>query len=89
MNVGAHVGGRNISVLLVIVESGGVYCLALVRVICSLGLHEVVRETSLPSFTQIITVLLFMLDNNGVYVISDMLAHLTVCSLIYGVSSTL
>ncbi|KAI0749974.1 hypothetical protein C8Q80DRAFT_1120074 [Daedaleopsis nitida] len=54
LNNGAQVAGRNYSVLLVIVESGAVYCIAL-----------------------IITIVLFMLDDNGVYVISDMLNHLT------------
>ncbi|KAI0749967.1 hypothetical protein C8Q80DRAFT_1066899, partial [Daedaleopsis nitida] len=47
-------GGTYYSLILLIVESGAVYCIAL-----------------------IITVVLFLTDNNGVYVIADMLNHLT------------
>ncbi|TBU52727.1 hypothetical protein BD310DRAFT_952553 [Dichomitus squalens] len=47
-------GGKYHSALLIIVESGVLYCVVL-----------------------IITVILFASDNNGVYVIADMLSHLT------------
>ncbi|RPD69257.1 hypothetical protein L226DRAFT_539935 [Lentinus tigrinus ALCF2SS1-7] len=47
-------GGRYYKTLLVIIESGALYCIAL-----------------------IITISLFLSDNNGVYVITDMLGHLT------------
>ncbi|KAH9933641.1 uncharacterized protein BXZ73DRAFT_101025 [Epithele typhae] len=47
-------GGTYVSAVLLIVESGAIYCVAL-----------------------IITVALFLVDNNGVYIIADMLNHLT------------
>ncbi|RPD54332.1 hypothetical protein L226DRAFT_472059 [Lentinus tigrinus ALCF2SS1-7] len=47
-------GGRYYSTLLVVIESGALYSIAL-----------------------IITIILFASDNNGVYVITDMLGHLT------------
>ena len=67
-------GGRYYGTLLVVIESGLLYSVALVRTLPVAGPPLSTHLT----VEQIITICLFAIGNNGVYVITDMLGHLTV-----------
>lgn len=67
-------GGRYHKTLLLVIESGLLYCVSLVQMPSPFFL--LLRADVLGC--QMITIGLFLSDNNGVYVITDMLSHLTV-----------
>ena len=62
------------SAMLLIIESGLVYCLAAV----STAPATITLSADAITRGQIITSILFVVDNNGVYIIADMLIDLTV-----------